>query len=161
LITSPTANRHVGTACPSTNTLQEPHCSSPQPNFGPDNPQSLRSTYNKGVSGSTLTVIRLPLTFRVMVSGIDRPLVGADTISQQNHSFAQGLLASLARVKASRTATITPALRVYCIRSATSKPCRKKSRGARWNHRGNKNRFSSGGSSKVSFHDLNGIRPIR
>ena len=54
-------------AAPLTMTVQAPHCPSPQPNFGPCSPRSLRRMYNSGVEGSTSTVCEAPFTFRVML----------------------------------------------------------------------------------------------
>ena len=44
LPTSPTDTTQERTGCPSTRTVQAPHCDSPQPNFAPLSARSLRST---------------------------------------------------------------------------------------------------------------------
>src|SRR5258708_2673112 len=57
-LSSPTSRRaieHVLVSFPPTITAQAPHCPRPQPNFGPFNPRSFRSTYNSGVSGAAST----------------------------------------------------------------------------------------------------------
>jgi hypothetical protein len=48
---------------PSINTMQQPHCSSPQPNRVPVNRSSLRNTSSSGVSScATTTLTARPLT---------------------------------------------------------------------------------------------------
>src|SRR5476651_295223 len=48
---------------PSISTMQQPHCSSPQPNRVPIRPSSLRKTLRSGVSSlSNATLTGLPLT---------------------------------------------------------------------------------------------------
>ena len=47
----------------SISTVQAPHCPRPQPNFAAFSPSSPRSTYSKGVSGSTSMSWSWPLTF--------------------------------------------------------------------------------------------------
>src|SRR5580704_2927430 len=47
---------------PSANTEQEPHCASPQPNFGPCRRNSFESTYRSGVTGLALTGHARPFT---------------------------------------------------------------------------------------------------
>src|SRR5678815_3811110 len=42
--------------------MQAPHCPAPQPNLVPVSFKSSRSTHKSGVSGSAVTVWRLPLT---------------------------------------------------------------------------------------------------
>src|SRR5258708_40148396 len=53
--TSRKAIEQVLVSFPPTDAAQAPHCPRPQPNFGPFNPRSFRSTYNSGVSGAAST----------------------------------------------------------------------------------------------------------
>src|SRR5687767_3607714 len=66
LATLPTCVTHERVCCPSTSTVQAPHCASPQPYLAPVKSRSLRSTLNKLVCGSTSTVNFFPLTFSVV-----------------------------------------------------------------------------------------------
>src|SRR5258708_3697726 len=62
---SPTSCRvikHVLVSFPSTMAAQAPHCPRPQPNLGPFNPRSFRSTYSSGVSGAASTARGSPFT---------------------------------------------------------------------------------------------------
>src|SRR3954462_2240706 len=49
---------------PSISTMQQPHCSRPQPNLAPTSPRWLRNTSSSGVSGSAATATSLPFTVR-------------------------------------------------------------------------------------------------
>src|SRR6267154_4365847 len=60
--TSRTAIEQVLVSFPPTDAAQAPHCPRPQPNFGPFNPRSFRSTYNSGVSGAAVTKWDTPFT---------------------------------------------------------------------------------------------------
>src|SRR5260221_2507093 len=60
--TSRTAIEQVLVSFPPTDAAQAPHCPRPQPNFGPFNPRSFRSTYNSGVSGAAVTAWDTPFT---------------------------------------------------------------------------------------------------
>jgi hypothetical protein len=53
--TSRKAIEQVLVSFPPTDAAQAPHCPRPQPNFGPFNPRSFRSTYSSGVSGAAAT----------------------------------------------------------------------------------------------------------
>src|SRR5579875_750751 len=53
--TADTGVTHERVSTPFTNTEQDPHCASPQPNRGPRNINSLESTYSSGVSGEAAT----------------------------------------------------------------------------------------------------------
>src|SRR5260370_26261915 len=55
---------------PSTSTEQEPHCASPQPNFGPRKASSFASTYSRGVSGLEATGHARPFTLILSSSAI-------------------------------------------------------------------------------------------
>ena len=58
---------------PSISTMQQPHCSSPQPNRAPTRPSSLRSTASSEVSSlATVTLTARPLTLR-SIFAIARP----------------------------------------------------------------------------------------
>src|SRR6266850_8599047 len=61
----PTSRRpieQVLASFPPTDAAQAPHCPRPQPNFGPFNPRSFRSTYKSGVSGAAVTAWDTPFT---------------------------------------------------------------------------------------------------
>src|SRR5882762_8268551 len=60
--TSRTAIEQVLVSFPPTDAAQAPHCPRPQPNFGPFNPRSFRSTYNSGVSAAAVTTWDPPFT---------------------------------------------------------------------------------------------------
>src|SRR4029077_18912068 len=64
---------------PSARTVQQPHCSSPQPNLVPLRPRWLRSTSSKGVSPLTATLTGFPFTVR-LIAGMMAPLEGAPSI---------------------------------------------------------------------------------
>src|SRR5260370_17721536 len=49
---------------PSTSTMQQPHCSRPQPNLVPTRPRRLRNTSSSGVSPSAPRLTALPFTVR-------------------------------------------------------------------------------------------------
>src|SRR5688572_11127647 len=53
---------HARTALPSTCTVHAPHIAMPQPNLVPVSPMPSRIAHRSGVSGSTSTSWRLPLT---------------------------------------------------------------------------------------------------
>src|SRR5260221_14479137 len=62
---SPTSRRaieHVLVSAPPTMAAQAPHCPRPQPNLGPFNPRSFRSTYGRGESGTASTTLGSPFT---------------------------------------------------------------------------------------------------
>src|ERR1700730_2693579 len=61
-----TGSIHDRTARPSTNTVQAPHCPSPQPNRGLFIERLSRRTYRRGQSGSASTVCSRPLIFSEM-----------------------------------------------------------------------------------------------
>src|SRR5882762_571586 len=60
--TSRKAIEQVLVSFPPTDAAQAPHCPRPQPNFGPFNPRSFRSTYNSGVSAAAVTTWDPPFT---------------------------------------------------------------------------------------------------
>src|SRR4030095_3893469 len=59
---------HERTASPLMMTVHAPHWPRPQPNRGPCRSRSLRSTYKRGVAGSTSTVWDFPLTLKLMLA---------------------------------------------------------------------------------------------
>src|SRR6266702_374141 len=65
--TSPKAIEQVLVSFPPTDAAQAPHCPRPQPNFGPFNPRSFRSTYKSGVSGAAVTAWDTPFTVSLYV----------------------------------------------------------------------------------------------
>ena len=64
LVTAAAGVMHERIATPLIRTVHAPHCASPQPNRGPRRFRSLRSTYRRGVAGSTSTSWVAPLTRR-------------------------------------------------------------------------------------------------
>src|SRR6476469_7512334 len=59
---------------PSINTMQQPHCSSPQPKRVPIRPSSLRNTLSSGVSSlSSDTLTDFPLTEKLNSLGTHTP----------------------------------------------------------------------------------------
>ena len=63
---------------PSINTMQQPHCSRPQPNLVPIKPTWLRRTSSSGVCSSAVTVTAVPFTFRPIgsIDGSLQPFAG-------------------------------------------------------------------------------------
>src|SRR5579871_2347434 len=66
----PTSRTQVRMAAPSSNTLQAPHCDSPQPYFVPVRARSSRRTCSSGRDGSVVTVRAWPFTVNWMVWSI-------------------------------------------------------------------------------------------
>src|SRR5260370_37605568 len=60
--TSRKAIEQVLVSFPPTDAAQAPHCPRPQPNLGPFNPRSFRSTYSSGVSAAAATSWDPPFT---------------------------------------------------------------------------------------------------
>src|SRR6266404_4523504 len=90
--TSPKAIEQVLVSFPPTDAAQAPHCPRPQPNFGPFNPRSFRSTYNSGVSGAAVITWDDPFTVSRYVilhpqswkqSGGRTPSIGIETHSRK------------------------------------------------------------------------------
>ena len=73
--TAPTGSAQERMATPSRCTVQAPHCAMPQPYFVPPMPSVSRNTHNSGVSGSTSTSCRRPLT---VIRAMRRPLERAE-----------------------------------------------------------------------------------
>ena len=67
-LTSFTFRRQERTATPSTSTVQEPQCPSPQPNLVPVSPRSVRSTQSSGRSPSTFSRTGLSLSLKAIAS---------------------------------------------------------------------------------------------
>src|SRR5580692_3932497 len=74
--TSRSAIEHVLVSLPPTMAAQAPHCPRPQPNLGPFNPRSFRSTYSSGVSGAASTTCGSPFT--VIRGDTPNPQIGDD-----------------------------------------------------------------------------------
>src|ERR1700730_7543912 len=68
--TSATGATREGSPPPPPSTEQEPHCASPQPNFGPRKASSFASTYSNGVSGLEATGRARPFTVMLSSSAI-------------------------------------------------------------------------------------------
>src|SRR5580704_4191608 len=83
---------------PSTSTMQQPHCSRPQPNLVPTRPRWLRSTSNSGVSPSAPRLTALPFTVR-SIAGIPRPPKPARPCSTCFYRKLSGARTKLATVQ--------------------------------------------------------------
>src|SRR6202049_3182464 len=66
LATAETGAEHERNVCPSTWTVQAPHCAIPHPYLVPVRPRSSRMTQSSGVSGSPSNSRRVPLMLSVM-----------------------------------------------------------------------------------------------
>src|ERR1700737_724111 len=66
LATAETGAEHERNVCPSTWTVQAPHCAMPHPYLVPVRPTSSRITHSSGVSGSPSNSRRVPLMLSVM-----------------------------------------------------------------------------------------------
>src|SRR6202030_75687 len=66
LATAETGAEHERNVCPSTWTVQAPHCAMPHPYLVPVRPTSSRMTHSSGVFGSPSNSRRVPLMLSVM-----------------------------------------------------------------------------------------------
>src|ERR1700682_2034614 len=66
LATAETGAEHERNVCPSTWTVQAPHCAIPHPYFVPVRPRSSRITHSSGGSGSAPNSRRVPFMLRVI-----------------------------------------------------------------------------------------------
>src|ERR1700734_4095635 len=96
----PTGRTQERTACPSTCTVQAPHCAMPQPNFVPVRPTISRSTQSSGVSGSISICLDVPLT-SIVITGLSsewvtgqkrRNYVATDCKASKTFDIVQGIL---------------------------------------------------------------------
>src|SRR5262245_28758442 len=75
---------------PSSRTVQEPHCDSPQPNFGPFSCRSSDRTYNSGVLSSTSTVCATLFTVNLMALIISSQFRDQDAGPHDTPATSQG-----------------------------------------------------------------------
>src|ERR1044072_1026357 len=96
-----TCIEHERTACPSTCTVQAPHCATPHPYFVPVRPTCSRITHSSGVVGSTSTLCDCPLMVSATMCPPAHPPVSFPVANSRAKSLLAGFFASARRLQRS------------------------------------------------------------